>query len=271
MFNIENSPLSPNRYRKIFVNMQEWFQGLDKITRTHTNIDEKFEYNKINKFRNKFNKYDVNIRGFLFKELLELFEVDKYIDVLKNIKNIKIYLDNYSNLYELEIIKITKAIFDKEYTGSFIQAMKIWSDNLAEEQKIHLYDNTTNRVLGYVVDSKGDSENRAITKLAIILTGLNIGDWNDYTLNEYVESLEKSIDTVVSYVIANELDERAISNNDNVRIILNDKDKRFDIEEISIIGNSVLNNIEEALDEVAESISDNEKRSILIKMLEKYM
>ena len=257
-----------NKYKNIFNKMQIWIQGLDKLTRTHINTDDKIDSTQLTKFRNSLLKYDVNVRGLLFKDLKDIFEVEDYKVLVEKITTMKEYLDNYLDNYKNNIIEKTKDKFIKNYKGSLSQAIVFWFDNLSDSQKGHLYNNTTNDVISYFKNIKAESDEAIVANLSLILTGLNIGDWNEEILEAYLEELNIVIQTVEEYEVESEI---AISCESSVKIIINNEEKTFDVEEVSALGTTILNNIEEVFEDYGSSISDNEKRNILIKILEQYM
>ncbi|MGL4450097.1 MAG: hypothetical protein ACRCTZ_02760 [Sarcina sp.] len=266
LYSVENEV--GNKYKIIFNKMQEWVQGLDKLTRTHVVTKNGIDSQKLIKFRNSLLKYDVNIRSFLFKDLKNIFEVNDYSELFKNITDVKNYLDGYLDDYKTDIIQKTKDRFIKGYKGSLIQAISFWFNNLTDAQRGHLYNNTVNDVIGYFKSIKNESDEVIISNLSLILTGLNIGDWNEKVLESYLDEL----DTVIKKIEKYEADEEiTLSTDSSIKIVLNNEEKTFDVEEVSALGTTILNNIEEVFEDYGSSISDNEKRNILVKILEQYM
>ena len=65
-------------------------------------------------------------------------------------------------------------------------------------------------------------------------------------------------------------------NNNTVKIIVKDKDEKevekiFNMKEISAVGHTLLNSIDEAIEEYGDSVDENEKRIILMNILQRYI
>lgn len=266
LFNIDKK--STNKYKEIFIKMQQWIQGLSKLTRIHKNIELEIDSECVIKFRNNLIKYDVNVREFLFKDLMVIFKVKNYQELLKNIINVKNYLDSYLDLYEENLIQLTKNKLLKSYKGSLGMAFELWLNNLEEYKKNHLYKNIVNEFINYASDIKGKSDKVIIENLSFIVTGLSVGDWNEEIFESYEFNLNEILNCINEYIQA---EETSSTSNLNCKINLGLEEKTFEIEEISSLGKTIVNNIEEVFEDYGNSVSDNEKRSILIQMLKQYM
>lgn len=266
------SKVSNNKYVDIVTGMKRWIQSLSLFTQNHkVNIVTGEEISKeILKVRHELVKYEINYRSFIFTDLLKYLSVSGYEECLIKLKEIKKYLDNHDSLVREYLIKQTNSILDKNYRGSLTGNLSKWYINLNEEQKSHLFDSETNNFLSFLKNICND-EVEAINKLAYIFTNLSIEDWNDNTINIYLEAITNSKNLVADYEVAYEED-----NNGLIKIIyesITDEkiEKTFNKTETSPIGGTLLNAIEEAIEEYGDSIDDNEKRNILMDILLKYI
>ena len=111
-----------------------------------------------------------------------------------------------------------------------------------------------------------------IDRLAYTFTNLSIGDWNDNTINIYLEGIKNSKEIIENYEIS-------VDNEDSeglIKIVFESTnstsvEKTFNKVEISPIGSTLFNAIEEIVDEYGDSVDDNEKRNILMDILSKYI
>ena len=260
-----------NVYVNIVNSMRGWFNSLSIYSQNHV-IDMKGNGidKAIIKLRRDIVKHDINYRSFVFDDLKKILSVNNYKDCIKKIKDVKSYLEVSEELLKKRVIKITKESINPRYEGGLCSSLKVWFDNLELDKKEHLYNRTTNEFLKLVSNIENDDfEN--INKLAVIFTGIMIGDWNDKTIDLYINELNECINLINSY----EIDESVIDES-MVKIIINSKDEEqlersFNKEEISDIGSTLLNSLEEDIDEYGESISDEEKRNIIMTLLEKYI
>lgn len=264
-----------NRFSGIVISMQNWIQSLPKFTREfEIRFREKGEVEvskEIKILRRELLKFDINPREFLFDRMMrKILKEDSIDKCLEKIKDIKIELDTHINETKSYLIEKTKDVFCGEYKGSLGQAIKIWYSDLNEAKKKHLYDTSSNRVLNFVSNLQTDDENVIIEKLANIVSGLNIEDWNDEIVKSYLLEIKRVKDTVESYT-----DEIAVERNSSYLIGFNvDGDsieRTFECAEISQIGSTLLNDVEQIFEDYGDSIDTNEKRNILMKLLQSYM
>ncbi|MGL5149899.1 MAG: hypothetical protein ACRC7N_04895, partial [Clostridium sp.] len=266
------SKKSENKYMDIVKSIQGWLQSLSKYSKNlEVNINGESIDKRILKFRSAILKFDINNRQFIYEDLLKIFKVENYVDCISEIIKIKKTLESADTNLKNAIIYNTKEIMCKGYEGTLPSALKIWIDSIEEQKVNHLYDITINSVIEACV-SRENNEDVLVNKLSLALTGLSIEDWNDDTLGDFLRELKRTKETVENYEVAFDND----SNDGLIKIsfIGNDGDsfdKTFDKVEISSYGDMVINNIESVFDEFGGSISDNEKRTILMKMLEKFI
>lgn len=266
------------KYNYIIRGMQNWYQSLSLFTKNHSlKIAMNEEYNKftniddkIIKLRKNLVKHDINSREFLIDTIPSIFKVDNYQDAFKEIIEIKSYLDNRDIEVNNYLINASKDIICKSYNGTLSGALKSWYLLLNDNQRKHLYSSQCNNFMN-MCNSDIKNDNEIINKLAFIFTNLTINDWNDYTYDVYFKELGKAIEEV------EKLEEiKDISKCNNIIIkICNDngteQEKSFEKENMSVNGSLLLNEIENAIDEFNDSVDDNEKRNILLSLLERYM
>lgn len=262
-----------NKYVDIIYGMKSWMQSLSLFTQNHNiNVISNKQIGKeIVKLRRELVKYDINHRSFIFRDLLKYLNVKSYDDCICKLKEIKYYLDNHDNRVREHLVLITKNILDKTYEGSLTGNLIKWYRGLTEEQKAHLYDSETNDFLRFI-QKEENNEVDAINKLAYIFTNLSIEDWNDNTIKIYLDGVKNSKSVVESYEIASDKDD----NDGLIKIVFEGTDsnlveKTFSKTEISPLGSTLYNALEEVVDEYGDSIDDNEKRNILMDILSKYI
>ncbi|MDP4147015.1 MAG: hypothetical protein Q8936_21495 [Bacillota bacterium] len=269
-----NKDAGYSRYNSIVEAMRNWMYSLPKYTSRYNVIPDSEEgriSNDIIVLRKELLKFDINPRELLLIKLnSKILKLNDFKLCIDRINEIKLELDTFVKVVKQYLIKITKNIFDKGYRGELRTALENWYNELPEENKEHLYDISENSLLSFISTLSTGNEDTIIEKLAKIVTGLNIEDWNDDTLEVYLNGIEKITSTIRSYKKQNE---KESSSSYEISFYVEDEkvSKSFDSSEISSIGRTVYNTIEEALDEYGESIDINEKRNIIMKLLEKYM
>lgn len=268
-----NGRKSTNKYADLVKSMQNWIQSLSKYCRTHEiSYRNATEISKnIIKFRKAITKFDINNRSFLYTDLLNIMETDSYEECLNKIIDMKKYLDEFDrNIKEYLVMEI-KQLFNSSEESTLTGAMKVWFNNRTEEQKDHLFDSGTNHFMNEV-RYVGNNDLKFIDKLSDIAIGLAIEDWNDNTINEFYEEIKRMKKIIEEYEVACDNDtENGVIKIGFVKSNGEVEEKTFNKTEITGIGGTLLNSIEEVFEEYGDSIEDNEKRNILIKMLEKFI
>lgn len=263
-----------SRYTTILESMQSWVQGLPKYTRDckiKSYNDNENINSDIIEFRKVFLKFDSNPRELLLNKIPnKILKENSLEECFKIITDIKEFLDNYITETKKYLISETKKVFDKGYKGELKTALGNWYNDLSEDNIEHLYDVNANAVLKLIPEISKKNDDYIIEKLSKIVTGLNIEDWQDEKVAQYLHDIQVIKDTITNY----KKEEKSKENYSyNISFFVNDKqvNKSFESTDISVTGSTLYNNIEEALDDYAESIDVNEKRNILMKLLEKYM
>ncbi|WFD11309.1 hypothetical protein [Tepidibacter hydrothermalis] len=283
-----NKKIMSNRYVDIINAMQVWFNSLSKYTRVY--FEDIINNNEVSKdiieLRKELCKFDINPREFLFdrikNKILRKTTLKKCFARMLEIKN---KLDNHIFNVKNHLILETREVFNKEYQGSLGQALKNWYDDLKETNKKYSYNIEANNILEFIQNLNTNNEIDIVSKMAYIVTGLNIEDWKDETYLKYKEEIQKiykdvsedkeEIQKVYDEVYECE-DEIAMTSVELYKVVKVQngklaKEKNFKGKDISPIGETLLNQMEELFEEYGESIEVNEKRNILMQILQKYM
>lgn len=273
MFNKYLNKTSNNRYVDIINGMKSWIQSLSLFTQNHKiNIENDEEISKeINKLRSELVKYEINYRSFIFNDLLKYLSVKNYNNCIDKLKKIKEYLDSHDDKVREFLIKESNYMLDKNYTGSLKGNLNKWYIGLTEDQKSHLFNKETNEFLRLIQNS-GNNDVELINRLAYNFSNLAIEDWNDNTINVYLDGIRNSIKAVEEYEAIGTTDE----SEGLIKIVFKNSgsthvEKTFNKTEITPLGGTLFNAIEELVDEYGDSVSDNEKRNILMNILSKYI
>lgn len=261
-----------SRYTSILESMQNWLFSLPKYSKECKIAPDKeksIDTDIIN-LRKELFKFDINPRDFLLNKLKNILKATNLEQCFERINGIKNELDNFIVITKKQLIFETKEVFEKGYEGEFRTTLENWYKELDKENIKHLYDVNANNVLSLIPTLSKRSDDFIIEKLAKIVTGLSIEDWQDSTIKNYLQDIQQIKDTITNYKKTVKIKS---NHTYDVSFFVSDKKmvKSFDSTEISITGRTLYNNIEESIDDYAESIDVNEKRNILMKLLEKYM
>ena len=113
-----------------------------------------------------------------------------------------------------------------------------------------------------------------IEKLARVVSSLRIEDWNKNTIERFLQEL-KEIKYSIEEFDKNILENLEITENNSYQIIFTDekgKEKKKTFEKIDYSRRATLlyNDLLSSIDEMGESISQQEIRQILIEILQKF-
>ena len=270
-----NKEIGYNRYSSIVDSMQNWIQSMPKYTREYavkfTSIEQVVVSREIINLRKELLKYDINPREFLIDRLkTKILGEKSYEECFRMIKNMKEEIDNHISKFKQMLIITTKESFEKGYKGEIRSVLVNWLNNLKEANKKQLYDSITNNVLRYIAELPTNNEDLIIERMAYLITGLNVEDWNDSSYKNYITELCRIKELVSSYN-----DEMGVYENKSYEIVLNNGKKKiqntFASTKISATGSTLFNEVNQIFDDYADSIDENEKRNILMKLLQKYM
>ncbi|MBD7914582.1 hypothetical protein H9660_05440 [Clostridium sp. Sa3CUN1] len=273
MFSKYLNKKSNNNYVDIVNGMRRWMQSLSLYSQNHQrniNSDEYLRSEIIN-LRKELVKYEINYRGFIFNDLLKYLNVDSYHECINELKDIKEYLDTHDEKVRQYLINETNKIIDSNYKGSLSGNLNTWYSSLSDEQKGHLYNTETNDLLRFIQKSN-NNEIDIINNLVYIFSNLAVEDWNDNSINVYLNGIRSSKEQVENYELSIDSD----NNNGLVKIVFESDDsetieKTFNKVEVSPLGSTLCNAIEEIIEEYGDSVNDNEKRNILMDILSNYI
>lgn len=264
--NLDNQRIN---LKKLVDGMRRWILSLPRILREYSN-----DYNYLNindKYiiiKNELLRPDINNNEFIYQRLIEIFGTNNYEEITELIKNMKQIFDSFMNSYCEYIIKETKEIFNKNHKGSLNSLLKDWLIDNELESSNMIFDIKTRELIEYVKELTTHDENDIIEKISKIVTGFYIEDWQPNEINNFKEELEKIINNI------NELDQNSVDSSNKITLISGDeKIEKYlsNNDELSALGNTMKNNIEEIINEYGDSLTEQEKISVLIDIMKKYM
>ena len=157
-------------------------------------------------------------------------------------------------------------------TTSLSSVIQDWCESLDATVFEQLFPDGTEKCLA-LFKSVTNDENTFIARLAKIATDLRLEDWDDNTFERFVRNLTRYKTTAEQYQ-AKTARQKATSADSNYQITFLDDagtttTKRFERVEISKRGKLLLNAITSDIESMGHSISEQEKRQILMEVLKK--
>lgn len=253
---------------KILMNsLRRWVLSLPRITRELSETNDIITETSTINFKDELLKTDLNNNEFLFKTLKEIFNEDSYARLYEKIEHAKYELDDYFVSYEVLIIDKFKDFYENSNENSLNKLLKKWYETLREKVKYVVLKSETKQLLDYIMEINTFNDQEIIENISYILLGYYIEDWQDKSYETFFSKLESLLD---------ELNKVETDNKDKIEINIRNNEgnnfvKYIENVEISSIGKTLMSNIEDTIEEYADSINANEKINILMKILDKYM
>ena len=278
--NINFSEKNYNSYDYLIEGVRRWFLGLPKYTKEIKNQYRGFEFEKqslseeILKFRESLKKNIDNSREYLFKDLFEIFNYSQFeLKILNDIGDIKMELELLIDELEYSLISDLKYIFSvkQKKEATMISILKDWVEDLKEDTKNHIFSKNENKVIELIKNSSND-EKEFVRKLGKIVTSLRIEDWDENTINNFLNNVKEIKKVIEEFDKKNK---NEVLDENTYKIVFtgeNGKEniKIFEKVECSNRAKLLFNEIENSIDEMGFSITDNEKRQVLIEILKKF-
>ena len=268
-----------NSFSYIVSAMNRWYMSLPKYAKEMTKqYKGKEEFKSISgsrrKFVNSLKQLDLNPREYLFEKIFAFFGFKEFsVDVVDNITQTKKEYDGAIVALNKVLISDVKFIFTpkgQEVRGSLTSIIQDWYASLKDTTIQHLFANSENQILDLMKTITND-EVTFIQRLAKAVTALRVEDWNEGTIATFIKDLTVFKETIEEY--DSQIADKT-SAADSYKLITTDSEgrevvKTFNRSEYSTRAKLLYNEITNSIDEMGQSITEQEKRQILIEILEK--
>jgi len=269
-----------NTFAYIVKAMQRWFISLpryskDMISIYQGNGENKKLTNDMVRFANYIKRSDINAREFLFDKIPKIFNSDKVS--LKICDSIELTKCTFDEAKEQLLKGLTVDIRGLFFNGQSEQAtlasiIKDWYDSLKESTKNYLFDKGEDKILSLMQTITND-EMLFVERLAKSVVGLRVDDWNADNIINFNTILELFKQTVEKQNSNVEFTGKSNVSNSYKITFLNEagveETKTFSKTEYSNRARLLYNEIEQSIDEMGQAISENEKRQVLMDVIEK--
>lgn len=269
---------SGNSYDYVANAMRRWYMALPKYSKESTKrpTGEKLVRRQLEIM--ELLRQNTSSSDLLFKKLPEAVDYHgDYADAATDIIDAKGFFDGLLTELKQELISKTKVAFlpenDKKASKktTLTDAAKDWCNRLDPKSFEQLFSDGTDRFLQHLRSMTND-EDLFITRLAKLATGLRLEDWDNKTVKQYIDALARFMKTAKDFhssVVA-----ETINDTSSYQVTFADEEgtsttRRFDKVEVSARGKLLFNQITASLEAMGHSISEQEKRQILMEVLKK--
>lgn len=265
-----------NTFDYVVKAMQRWFLELPKFTKEADQIyvgDEKFNKLdvKVKKLRNQLKSSDLNSRELLFDKIPTIFGKEPNKQLANEVGKAKSLLDNLLPDTCDYLGEDISKLFNGKENASFVSILKDWEEKLKPVTKTYLFNNSNEMIFEYIRQSE-NNDSALFAKITKHISGLRITDWEDNTILTFLKSLKAFKEEV------EEKDKAGNINNTSqtgvYKITYVDENGNEEVKILNRVENSrraglLDNDITSLLEEYGESITTNEKRQVLLDILQK--
>ena len=267
-----------NSYDYVANALRRWYFSLPKFSKESKVRPKGVKIGKRQQEMIKLLRTNTSGSDLLFRKLPYAFAYEEFTgDAAGDIINTKELYDGLLGELKEHLITRTKLLFlpeedKKSYKKATLTAVvKEWCDSLDPKSFEQLFQDGTERFLQHL-NSVTNDEDLFITRLAKLATGLRLEDWNSKTEEAFFSALKKFMntarefhDTTVAETINDTLNYQVTFADENGKSTV----RRFEKVEVSARGKLLFNRITASLDAMGQSISEQEKRQILMEVLKK--
>lgn len=267
IFNSEYTELERNNIRALVMKMRNWALSLPRITRELNEKNEIVDNEGYFLIKNQLLKEDLNNNEFLFKYIPESLKNKNCKKISEELSKMKNIFDHYIELYIESMIDRFKEKFKHNTKLNLNNLLKDWYKELNENVKQSVVSYDTKRVFNYIEMMNGFNEIEIFQNFSNIFLNFYVEDWQKNSENEFFNKLDNLFEDIKNTnTIDKKKQETVVINTGNSQL-----KKYINNSEISSLGNTLKNNIEDSIDEYGSSISESEKIKILLEIIKKFM
>ena len=222
-------------------------------------------------------------------------------DFFENVANAKIFFDSVLDNFESKIVEEIKNVFDTNAERSLKNLIADFCQKLNLQTENHVFENGAHSLLR-IYKSAGNDEKKIVMEMSKVLTGLSIDDWNDESVTMFFERLSELNGTLLDFdnrsvdkrnmsafrqaqCLADNTENPVAANVDGAASEYNSaanyeirfaqsgtenaKSKSFKKIECSRRAVLLEEEIWRTIEEMGQSVTDAEKRQVLVSLLEK--
>lgn len=257
LFDIESENSVRTDTKNICEAMRRWIMSQSNLVRSVTvknnylNISTEFIY-----IKNYLSGFNINAHEFIFEKLPSQFNCN-FTETVNSLRQIKNSISTYVDEYVKSIADDLKITVDSDSHSSLYNAIKDWLNKVQANQKI-LEDNEKAFVSCF--ENENFNDYLLLNDISKSLFGINITDWNNDKKRDIINVLAE----LKSNISFRKLKDDVVLNKPETNL-------KNDEKEISPMGEMMKNNIESVLEEFGDSISNDEKISILTSLISKIL
>lgn len=241
---IPDSPCGLSVY-PVVKGMQQWLQSLPDYTKYYTKtISGEPLSQSFRNLRKELLKFELNPREFAWESVPQFLGTEG--DYVKTIAKLSEFVETFSSHRtecQNHLILRSSALFGQENKESLKQGLISWFEELPSTPT----EGKSRELCSFIHQLSDESQVDVLRNLIHIFVGTALEDWNDHCVSLYFQGLDQCLE---------DCKKQTQSNSETAFV------------EISPLGETLKSNLFEILGDYQDSIDPNEKRAILMSLLE---
>lgn len=271
-----------NNFEYIVKAMQRWYFDLPKYVKEIRNIyigEGNVEQcdSRVVRFLNALRNPEINAREFLFNKLVWVFDetafsskISGYVAQTKNLVE-KIKSDLLDKLGGDLIRIFSKGKYNEK--SSLSSVVLDWLSLLRKEVFAHMFNGNENSLLA-ICSAVTPDQSKFIEILGRNATGLRIDDWAEITIEGFLNTIRSFVSTIEAY--NSDVATSTTLANKSYKISFIDENgiesyRTFDGAQYTPAAKLMYNDAAAMIEEYGEALSQNEKRQVLIDIINKLL
>lgn len=266
-------------YDYVVMAMRRWYMSLPKYAKEQKRTLTGDKVDKRYLAFVRLLRQNVGAHELLFERMPEAFGYTAEFapGVVENVSAAKQYYDNSLAELKKELSQSVKKLFAPTGTKRFnmtslASVIRDWCESLDSAVYEQLFVDGTEKCLS-LFRSVTNDEDTFIARLAKVATDLRLEDWDDNTNDRFMRNLNRYKSTAEQYHSQAEQKKESVFESNYQVTFVDDAGatttKRFDKVEITKRGKLLLNAITSDIESMGHSVSEQEKRQILMEVLKK--
>ena len=250
------------KYKDLTEAMQQWYNELPMICKMAITEDQEIATTARKKFKREITRFDINPHDFIFKKIPEIFK-SSYEELPEMFRQLKYELLNYRQTYKQNIEDYIVKTLGYDNSNSLKSVLIDWYNEKKPNIEYRILDNTEKQFVKILEAIQNKGKENLVEEICFAFTGLFFNDWAINTQ----EVFKKQFSRICITFNESQKEKESIQ-----KIIITRNGKSFErkyAETLDPTTELLENVIEEAFSDFGESISNEEKVALLVRMIQK--
>lgn len=263
-----------NSFSYIVLAMYRWYMALPRCAK-----EMKINYSdgrklpsEYVKFVNSLKQPNYNAREYLIEDIPKIFkQKDATVAIADSILSAKNVFEKAKAFIIERLVSIMINVFEGDENASLMSVLTEWYEKLTVATMQYQFANNENTILE-LISTVSNDEKTFSERIAKAVVGLRIDDWNADCLSDFENELIRFKETVEKYNSRKQNNVESGNNSFKISFVNDSGDEVTRVlEHVEYSDRAMLlyNDITGALEEIGQSVSEQEKRQVLIEILKK--